>query len=122
MAPTSDERREVAARLRLCARETNGTSDFAMYLNHWVGVGNANVGGQFSVKSDRKTAEMTLETLADLIDPKCHMEYGGHVPDSVKDALGVYFCSECGSPIYNDMEPTYCPNCGARVVSSDDNQ
>lgn len=40
MAPTSNERREVAARLRFCARETNGTRDFSMYLNHWVGVGN----------------------------------------------------------------------------------
>lgn len=116
--PTSDGRREVAARLRLCARETNGTSDFAMYLNHWVGVGNANVGGQFSVKSDRKTAEMTLETLADLIDPTCH---------PVPSDGSKFECSECGGhlgavlPAIGAVVPKYCPACGARVVSNDDN-
>lgn len=113
--PTSDGRREVAARLRLCARETNGTSDFAMYLNHWVGVGNANVGGQFSVKSDRKTAEMTLETLADLIDPTCEMV--------VKN--GHACCGRCGHKLADECEVEedyyefrpFCPDCGARVTN-----
>jgi hypothetical protein len=70
MAPSSEERREVAARLKACVPEINGTLDFAMFLNHWIGVGNVNVDGQFSVKSDRRTVEMTLEKLADLIEPQ----------------------------------------------------
>ncbi len=45
----------------------------------------------------------------------CRMEYAGEVPPSVK--YSCYFCSECGSPIYNDMEPSYCLYCGAKVVS-----
>ena len=118
---TSDERREVADRLRFCARETNWTRDFAMFLNHWIGVCNESVGGQFSVKSDRRTAEMTLEKLADLIDPTCH-------DISSKDF--EFMCSSCNA--YTDKPGQhgseigyvedygenlrYCPNCGARVV------
>lgn len=112
MAPTSDERREVAARLRFFARETNGTRDFAMFLNHWIGVGNANVDGQFSVKSNRRTAEMTLEKLADLIDPTCHV-----VPFD-EESMRLPHCSRCGQPILKPW-PNHCPNCGARVVRND---
>lgn len=38
----------------------------------------------------------------------------------VKDNLNTFFCSECGSPVYNDMSPSYCPYCGARVVERGD--
>lgn len=118
MVPTSDVRREVAERLRFCARETNGTRDFAMFLNHWIGVGNVNVDGLFSVKSDRRTAEMTLETLADLIDPTCH-----NADDGVR---GGFVCSECGYHVEQDTmdadfnaweDLRHCPHCGARVTS-----
>ena len=61
-----------------------------------------------------------LTRLADFIDPMCAMEYGGYLPESVKGMLGVYFCSECGAPIYNDVWPAYCPYCGCRVVRCDD--
>ena len=114
MAPTSDERREVAARLRACVPEINGTRDFAMFLNHWIGVGNVNVDGQFSVKSDRRTAEMTLEKLADLIDPTCH---------PVPSDGGFFTCSECGErigavlPALGTVLMHHCSHCGARVVS-----
>lgn len=50
----------------------------------------------------------------------CKMENGGAVPSSVLDSETVWFCSECGSPMYNDMEPSYCLYCGARVVEGDD--
>lgn len=43
----------------------------------------------------------------------CRMEYAGEVPPQIQ--YSCYFCSECGSPIYNDMEPSYCPYCGARL-------
>ena len=113
---SESERREVAARLRFFARETNGTRDFAMFLNHWIGVGNANVDGQFSVKSNRRTAEMTLEKLADLIDPTCHVvttgEWRGRPIGSA--------CSVCHAPLYPSTAwahgMRYCPQCGARVV------
>ena len=78
-APTSDERREVAARLRSCAQDVNGTRDFAMYLSHWVGFDGVtdDEGKHFTIAADRKEAELTLERLADLIDPTCEMEAAG---------------------------------------------
>lgn len=49
--------------------------------------------------------------LADLIDPTCHFvrDAGDHVPH----------CDMCWTAIYG-LPTRYCPNCGARVVSSDD--
>lgn len=44
----------------------------------------------------------------------CEMEYSGGVPDFV--SLDTWWCTECGSPIYNDCEPSYCEYCGAKVV------
>ena len=69
---SDDERREVAERLRRCARETNGTYDFTMYLSYWVGVDGPTVdeGNPFTVAADRRLAERTLKKLADLIDPE----------------------------------------------------
>lgn len=43
----------------------------------------------------------------------CKMNYSGGVPDFV--SLDTWTCTECGSPIYNDCEPSYCEFCGARV-------
>lgn len=116
MTPSSEERREVAARLSACVPEINGTRDFAMFLNHWIGVGNVNVDGQFSVKSDRRTAEMTLEKLADLIDPTCAVADYGH-PDGHTVCRGCLSCYGVWYEDVYDMPYTHCPRCGARVVS-----
>ena len=61
-----------------------------------------------------------MARLADLIDPTCEMDDAGDVPASVKDNLNTFFCSECGAPVYNDMSPSYCLYCGARVVDGGD--
>lgn len=45
----------------------------------------------------------------------CEMEYGGDVTEGTAKAMGVYFCSECGSPNYNDSVPCYCIYCGKAV-------
>ena len=117
MAPTSEERREVAARLRSAAKTDSGSPDYL-----WNHLEIAVNGWRFGDVIDDSYVfyNSVLSRLADLIDPTCAMEYGGYLPESVKGMLGVYFCSECGSPIYNDVEPAYCPYCGARVVSGDD--
>lgn len=110
---TRDERREVAERLRMCARETNGTYDFTMYLSHWVGIDGVtdDEGKHFSVDADRRCAEMTLEKLADLIDPTCHLgpaHFGG------------FGCDRCFT-WFPDMKKrtSHCPECGARVVDDE---
>lgn len=112
--PSDSERREVAERLRRCARETNGTRDFTMYLSYWIGVVGPTMdeGNPFTVAADRRLAERTLEKLADLIDPTCRM----------RPVLEDFRCSACGT--YHDMSGfeefpwPRCPECGARVVSS----
>ena len=119
MSMTSDERREVAARLRERPVARDVKESYVAIVQA-VGVRPCLLSheGESGDRFDAAAYADALDRLADLIDPTCSMEYGGHVPDSVKDALGVYFCSECGSPIYNDMEPEYCPYCGARVVGN----
>lgn len=50
--------------------------------------------------------------LADLIDPTCHVDVNKH---------GRAYCTNCGCDDWclADGSP-FCPNCGARVVSSDE--
>ena len=114
-----DERREVAARLRECAQDVNGTRDFAMYLSNWVGAEDVadDEGHQFSVAANRRTAERTLKKLADLIDrPTCEMKGDPWVKYGR--------CSHCGAFVRRDavtncteaIPVRFCPNCDARVV------
>lgn len=114
------ERREVAERLRMCARDVNGMRDFSMYLAYWVGVAEdeiADGGNPFTVAADRRCAERTLKKLADLIDrPTCEMK---SIP---KTSYRV--CSRCGAFVRKDavtdctevIPVRFCPNCDARVV------
>ena len=109
--PTSDERSEVAERLRMGADVPSIEGfTFKTLINA------ALTDGQPMPIND---AEL-MSCLADLIDPTCEMEDVGEVPELAKRNLSTWSCSECGSPIYNDMTPTYCTYCGARVVSGDE--
>lgn len=119
---SNEKRREVAERLRFCARETNGTGDFSMYLKHWVNADGEQEGNPFTVQANRKSAERTLEKLADLIDrPTCF--------DTESKDSKSFTCSACGfsesklviSPFtlsFLWVKPSYryCPRCGAEVV------
>ena len=112
MAPSSEERREVAERLMEAAIDDGhtgrpyGEQGFQVTLRRIIGTSNP-------------TRPTLYSRLADLIDPTCKMEAAGDVPALVKDNLGTFFCSECGSPIYNDSNPSYCLYCGARVVDDE---
>lgn len=112
MTPTSDERREVAERLRKLSAHGQSISCDAVDKALGIWYDDSYFGCVFAHES--------VLRLADLIDPTCEMEDAGDVPASVKDNLSTFFCSECGAPIYNDMSPSYCPYCGARVVSDDE--
>lgn len=46
----------------------------------------------------------------------CMMKNAGPTTSTINGLLSVWFCSECGSPIYNDLKPAYCLYCGAKVV------
>ena len=121
---SDEERSEVAERLRMCARDVNGTRDLSMYLAYWVGVAEDEIaagGNPFTVTADRRCAERTLEKLADLIDrPTCEMK---------GDPWAKYGrCSHCGAFVRRDavtncigaIPVRFCPNCDARVVRGDE--
>lgn len=113
--PTSDERREVAERLR----KTRGIMAFVDALG-------------IDVDSDWRWTDVSMR-VADLIDPTCKrvsMDAAGNPPFytgglALNDVTGG--CSVCGYPFGNSCRrignplgvPNYCPNCGARVVSAD---
>lgn len=112
MAPTSDERREVAARLRWLASDPGaqtrgpyGPSTYAITCDAIFGQG---IGGPSETQF--------LNRLADLIDPTCRNEYS-----NLNDRS--FLCSKCGYEAftYDDSncdpdEFEFCPHCGARVV------
>lgn len=110
MAPTSDERREVAARLRENAEKRGVTLDYlgSAQVNSWWLLLN-------SIGCDSNHQEVAFNLLADLIDPTCH-------PVSSDDE-NTCSCSECGErlgavlPAIGMEMPPHCPHCGARVVS-----
>ena len=52
-------------------------------------------------------------SVANLIDPTCRKV----IPNEME---GYVFCSKCGAEIGEYSVPNYCPNCRARVVSSDE--
>lgn len=111
MTPTSDERREVAATLRDAKRKCESRGYPWMCDDLCLAIG---------YEHDYEADNGIFDRLADLIDPTCEMDDAGDVPASVKDNLNTFFCSECGAPVYNDMSPSYCPYCGARVVERGD--
>jgi hypothetical protein len=100
MAPTSDERREVAARLRKAAVDDGhvgrpyGGQGFQVTLRRIIGTSNPK----------RPTL---YARLADLMDPTCEIVSF--------EGIRLPRCSRCGQPILKPW-PNFCPNCGARVT------
>ena len=122
---TSDERREVAERLRELASSdaTRYAEPFCEQLTDIV---------DFPFDGTNKLSNVA-DNLADLIDPTCkdmvmHRE-DAFVPGK-KACDGYFRCSRCNfngrvfeSIGFGDMATTeirYCPNCRARVVRGDD--
>lgn len=99
---TSDERREVAERLRAGGIARNVREAYVLLL-HCVGI-------RPQLPAD-KTYQEALSRIADLIDPTCHDEAYGE--------MNGFTCSECGDWTQL-VEPSFCPHCGARVVTGDD--
>jgi len=106
MAPTSDERREVAATMRMISCEGVHGLTLGEVLNAIL------TGG-----APRPTTKMAiLACLADLVDPTCHMT--DSMWDNGECTWGC-ICSACGARIEHEYASDiyYCPRCGARVVS-----
>lgn len=104
---TSEERREVAERLRENATKHGVTLDYfgSKQVESWWLL-------LHTIDCDSNEQEVAFRMLADLIDPTCHLgpaHFGG------------FGCDRCFT-WFPDMKkkPVYCPACGARVVDEDD--
>ena len=98
-APTSDERREVAARLR----KTRGSMAFVDALG-------------IDPDGDWCWTDVSRR-VADLIDPTCHVV--GTISQDWSNGSTVYAHElSCGHTCYTSLPepPAYCDECGARVV------
>lgn len=107
MAPTSDERREVAAMLREAWPEAGGMEEVWEVLDPILGTHDG--------PDVYKAWEQTFNRLSDLIDPTCEMV--------VKN--GHACCGRCGHRLADECEVEedyyefrpFCPDCGARVTN-----
>ena len=117
MAPTSDERREVAERLR---KEANGyRRNRAHGVRTEIDLGD--VPGVFQDMTHfcwlhgTVRCEDMLDRLADLIDPTCHIEDDDWASQQCMGPM--LSCDRCGNAFPEINGPyQYCPCCGARVV------
>lgn len=122
MAPTSDERREVAERLRENAEKRGVTLDYlgSAQVNSWWLL-------LHSIECNSNHQEVAFNLLADLIDPTCEVM---EVPDNDEFMVRVvsgFVCKRCGHEAIVERNcdgsaepPKYCPHCGRRLVWSNE--
>ena len=115
MQPTSEERREVAAKLRGEEIARNSEEAYVVLLSC--------IGIRPQLPAVR-TYKDAMARMADLIDPTC-----GFLEDPDNDEFSIrvvsgYACRNCGHEAIVERTgggwaepPNYCPNCGARWVS-----
>ena len=111
MMTTSEERREVAARLREAAIDDGhvgrpyGEQGFQVTLRRII------------VTSNPKRPTLYAR-LADLIDPTCEVSSVETYCNELGQLGGWEFHLTCGHSFQRPWNepPAYCPNCGARVV------
>lgn len=114
---TSDERREIARRLRAAAKTKSNSSDYL-----WKRLEIAVNGWKFGDDIDESYVfdNDVLSRLADLIDPTCHVVTTGERRGRPIGSV----CSVCHAPLYPSTAwahgMRYCTQCGHRVVSDDD--
>ena len=102
MSDISDERREVAERLRNEGRALTaidmGVELASLTLDDAIGI------------EHNATWEECFDRLADLIDPTCEAAYDNPFASDFN-----YRCMACGEHFSTCGEPRYCPGCGRRI-------
>lgn len=110
MAPTSDERREVAERLKQMADAHDATE--ASRVARALGL-------EYKVYETVVAFDSAdIRNLADLIYPTCEVKLKRVVVDEhYRDTRFIPTCSVCGAPLDGCIGiPRFCPSCGARRV------
>ena len=116
MSKISDERREVAARMRSGIVARNIQEAYVAIVQS-IGVRPCLLlhDGESGDRFDRSAYEAALTRLADLIDPTCQVSSMETYCDELGQLDGWKFHLTCGHSVHHE-EPSYCPDCGARVV------
>ena len=106
MVRVMNERQEVAAKLRENSTAAHNAEEALRIIC------------KCTIRT-MKGSKGVMEVLADLIDPTCHVVICGQ-----SDKYHVCkTCSECHFGWHEDIydkDFSFCPNCGARVVSEDE--
>lgn len=102
MTPSSEERREVAERLREDASCSERSQRFV--VESYLGI---EYDGTDALEESYKSE--SLLHLADLIDPTCKVE-----DDNPWASDFDYVCRACGEHFSTCDKPNYCPGCGCR--------
>lgn len=114
MTPTSEERREVASKLRQMADAHKATE--ASRVAHALGLEYKIYGTVVAFDS------ADIRNLADLIDPTCHL-VGTTSEEGLYDGLTIFrhelSCGHTCETVWLEP-PAYCDECGARLVDDDD--
>lgn len=112
---SSDERREVAARLRRAWTEAGNMEQVWDVLDPILGTHDG--------PDTYKAWEQTFNRLADLIDPTCDFEESVYNDELAIRVVSGYICHACGHEAIVERTadgwaepPRYCPHCGARLV------
>ena len=99
MKPTDEERREVAENLRnMCGCGCRYAEEFYELLNDTV-----------MRAWDFHDFHDVANRLADLIEPEERTCYVEHIDDDS-------FHLSCGHEAAGHVSPSFCPNCGAKVI------
>ncbi len=111
MLPTSDERREVAERMRERPVARNIKEAYVAIVQA-VGVRPCLLSheGESGDRFDAAAYADALDRLADLIDPTCEAAYSNPFASDFN-----YRCMACGEHFSTCGEPKYCPGCGGRI-------
>lgn len=114
MTANSEERREVARKIREYVNAYGDKIEDA----EMVLLGTVWRRGEFNEVVKPTSEVELLAMVADLIDPTCEVE--GSEPLYMDDE--TEFRLSCGhvADMVTDCPPAFCPECGARVVSDDD--
>lgn len=114
---SSEERREVAERLRKYAKTVTHSPEY-LWAHLEIAVNGWHMGAY--VDESYVYDNEVLSRLADLIDPICEDE--GTITQDWPDGSATYLhelsCGHTCETIYAGA-PAFCPYCGARVVDDD---
>lgn len=117
MAPTSEERREVAENLREQLRYMRKNNSYDEDVN-LVDCGNSayrNIAGSVEPYGNFEKGNYVhiVERLADMIDPTCILQDATWDDGTCKWGC---ICSACGAHLEYEyaQDLAYCPECGAR--------